>query len=324
MKFVGLTTSIVFVQAMAAEGHGGMSRRHLRGKHAIVGDMTKSRHLKKGEDQKWDDTKIYIEEQQMATQYGTPLGSNGLPDCSPPNCYTQLQKDVLKDAADKVKEQAVDRIGGSVGEGGTMEVIDSFDVTTNGKQLHFTVYVVHPADQQGDDKPVEVNRAPLSGEVGADEMTRLPYNEKDESDRPVPGTAHVDLVLDKVVPGLIKKPDIGADSMTLGSPTSGGGLPAPEYNRVQPNASSSAGENNGVVTRCSVPTWNLSGSGSGHECNHDFDCFEGCCAITNQILGSRKCVPPDVNPAFNLICQGDVDNDCVDALPTGWRSIGGD
>ena len=315
MKICRLAAFAVLMQAIVAKGDEKAHRHHLRGKH--TSETRKFRQLKKGEEQKWDGTKIDTEQQRMATQYGTnnptqiPLGPNGLPDCTP-NCYTQLQEEMLKDAAAKANEQAttkgyVDRTGGSVGAGGNMEVVDSFDVTTNDKQLHYTVYVVHTEDQQGGDKSVVPNRASLNEEITADEITRLPYNENEEWDRPVPGTEQVNLVLEEVVSGTTKEPDIDADGKTLSSLISGGGLPAQEYNRA---GDASAGENTSIA-RCSVPTWNLSGSGGGHECEHDYDCVEGCCAATNQILGNKKCIPPDVNPAFNLICQGDVGNECV-------------
>ena len=307
---------IVF--AVCMRGIEASNLSHLRGKRAVTdGETTKiSRHLKKGRDQKWDDGKIQYENDELATQPSIPLGSNGLPKCDPPNCYTQIQKEMLKDATDKAKEQAlmkgymyVDRLGGA----GTVEVIDSFDVTTNEKQMHFTVYVVTPGDGKDDGKPVHVqpNRAPASQSIDADTITRLPYHEQNEKDKPVPGTDHVDLVFDKVVPGSVKQPE-AASEVILDSPTGGGGLPDHQYNRVQPG---------GGIARCSVPTWNLSDSGKGHECNHDYDCAEGCCAMTNHILGSKKCVPPDINPSFNLVCQGDVGNEC--ALSTANRARSG-
>ena len=296
-----ISKCIVFAACM--RGIDADNSSHLRGKRPDADGNTKkiSRHLKKGRDKKWDDTKVHHENDQVATQPNIPLGSNGLPNCNPPNCYTQIQKDMLKDATDKAKEQAltkgyVDRLGGA----GTVEVIDSFDVTTNEKQMHFTVYVVTPGDAQEVSKPVEPNRVQPGGSIDADTITRLPYHDQNENDKPVPGTEHVDLVLDKAVPGSVIKPE-AESGMAMGSPTGGGGLPAHQYNRVQPD---------GNVARCSIPTWSLSGSGEGHGCNHDYDCAEGCCAVTNHILGSKKCVPPDVNPAFNLICQGDVGNYC--------------
>ena len=300
MRIESFAIFAVYLQAIEANSS---PYRHLRGKRAVTDRNTKkiSRHLKKGQVEKWDDTKVHHEKDQLATQPDIPLGSNGLPNCNPPNCYTQIQKDMLKDATDKAKEQAltkghVDRFGGA----GTMEVIDSFDVTTNEKQMHFTVYVVTPGDDQEADKPVEPNRAPAGESIDADTITRLPYHEQNENDKPVPGTEHVDLVLDKAVPGSMKKPEAGSEIL-MGSPTGGDGLPAHQYNRVQPA---------GDIARCSIQTWNLSGNGKGHECNHDYDCAEGCCAVTNHILGSKKCVPPDVNPSFNLVCQDDVGNEC--------------
>ena len=299
MRIESFAIFAIYMQAIEANSS---PYRHLRGKRAVTDRNTKkiSRHLKKGQVQKWDDTKVHQEKDQLATQPDIPLGSNGLPNCNPPNCHTQIQKDMLKDATNKAKEQAltkgyVDRLGGA----GTLEAIDSFDVTTNEKQMHFTVYVVTPEDDQEVGKPVEPNRAP-AGESIDDTITRLPYHEQNEEDKPVPGTEHVDLVLDEVVSGTTKTPEAGSE-IIMGSPTGGGGLPAHQYNRAQ---------SGGDIARCSVPTWGLSGSGKGHECNHDYDCAEGCCAVTNHILGSKKCVPPDVNPSFSLVCQDDVGNEC--------------
>ena len=292
------------VLAVCLRGIEANSSPRLRGGRAVedVKATKLSRHLKKGQDQKWDDAKIHREKDQVAPQPNIQLGENGLPNCSPPNCYSQIQEDMLKDAADKAKEQALtEKNFDRLDEAGTVEVIDSFDVTTNEKQMHFTVYAVTPGDTQEDSKPVETNRAPAGGSIDVDTITRLPYQEKDKNDRPVPGTEHVDLVLDKVVPGSPKKPEAGND-VIMGSPAGGGGLPAQQYDRVQPGRD---------IARCSVPSWNLTGSGKGHECNYDYDCAEGCCAMTNHVLGSKKCVPPDVNPSFNLICQGDVGNECT-------------
>mmetsp|Transcript_8173 Transcript_8173/g.16630 ORF Transcript_8173/g.16630 Transcript_8173/m.16630 type:complete len:474 (-) Transcript_8173:205-1626(-) len=76
-------------------------------------------------------------------------------------------------------------------------------------------------------------------------------------------------------------------------------------NRVGPlpNDNDRMSDASAEVEPCSVPTWPIGGNGVGYECVHDYHCQRGCCAVTNELLGNRRCVAPG---AFHYQCQGDL------------------